>query len=237
MSRVCIIGFEGKRFILENLAISGCEVRQSISEFDVVFFDVSWPDSVVVWCFLFEFVLVIGLVAGLILIAEDDVVEANVFGPDGFLLAFDLVVLEFLFKLWLVSCCADIIFVANAEIVFLTIFVGLLKVIEFMMGIFWEVFWLLFGWKLWINYIGRSRTGSELCAIHWPTTFFSGRMSFAYNFLSLYFITHLYNLLYLYLWTSKFDKKIVVCLKFDLIAHGDKIHVFFFTFLSLYHFA
>jgi hypothetical protein len=35
----------------------------------------------------------------LILIAEDDVVEANVFGPDGFLLAFDLVVLEFLFKL------------------------------------------------------------------------------------------------------------------------------------------
>lgn len=86
------------------MGVSGCKVSQSISKLNIIFLKISRFYSLIIWIFFVKLILVICIVASIILIPENYVVESDIFCADRLLSAFDLVIRKFVFEFGLVSC-------------------------------------------------------------------------------------------------------------------------------------
>ncbi len=132
-------------FFVKNLGVSGREVSQSISKLNIVFLQVSRFHSLIIWILFIKLILVICIVASTILISENYVVNSDIFRADRLLSSFNLIVWEFFFKLRLVCCIIYVVLIPKTEVVLSPILVSFFIIIQFVLGIFGNVFrWLLY---------------------------------------------------------------------------------------------
>lgn len=112
-------------FPVKNLTICGGEIGETVAEIDVILLKISRSDSVVFRVFFIELIFVIGFVGAVLLISKHDVIDANIFGSDGFLFSFNVVIGELVLELGLVGSIIEIVFVTDTKVVFTGVVVWL----------------------------------------------------------------------------------------------------------------